>query len=118
MTHDFIEQLIDSLNKGELRDHVFMAPLSKSVHFAKVWMEEPEGGIVGEGPYEFFFITKESPLYVAAVLDMGNDLHVFVKEEYRGNGYLSRAMHEVVFPWFYQGLSGSHSKKENSSIIA
>lgn len=102
MKNDSIEQLIDALNRGELREHAFLARLSDVVHFAKVWMEDPKGGIAGEGSYEFFFITNSSPLYVAAVLDMGNDLHVFVKEEHRGKGHLTKAMHEIILPWLFQ----------------
>lgn len=102
MTHDSIENLIDLLNKGELRERVFVAPLSEAVHLAKVWMDDPKGQIVGEGSYEFFLIRNDSLLYVAAVLDMGNDLHVFVKKEHRGRGYLTKAMHEVVLPYLYQ----------------
>jgi len=102
VTDDCIEHLIDLLNKGEMRDRAFVVPLSEAVHLAKVWMEEPRGRTVGEGSYEFFFITNGSPLYVAAVLDMGNDLHVFVKEEHRGRGYLTKAMHEIVLPYLYQ----------------
>jgi len=33
---------------------------------------------------------------------MHNDLHVFVKKSYRGNGYLTRALHEVILPKLFQ----------------
>ncbi|MBU1364092.1 MAG: hypothetical protein KKE51_09760 [Gammaproteobacteria bacterium] len=118
MTHDSIEQLIDLLNKGELSDRVFVAALTEVVHFAKVWMEEPKGGIAGEGSYEFFFITNGSPLYVAAVLDMVNDLHVFVKNDHRGKGYLTKAMHEGVLPWLYQsGRKKQRVTFEESKVL-
>lgn len=118
MTHESIKQLIDLLNKGELKDRVFVVPLSEAVHLAKVWMNEPKGGVVGEGSYEFFFITNGSQLYVAAVLDMGNDLHVFVKEEHRGKGYLTKAMHEVVLPYLCQaGRTTQRVTFEESKVL-
>ena len=103
MKHEHIESLIDLLNTGGDLQLIFLSALSDEVDFAKVWLQEPRGGIGNEGAYDFYFIKNESEIYVAAVLDMFNDLHVFVKEEHRGNGYLTSAMHQVIFPHLYQG---------------
>ena len=102
MTNESIERLIDALNAHEMRDRIFRASLSASVEYAKVWLNEPKGVAGNEGSYEFFFIKNETGVYVAAVLDMYNDLHVFVKEAYRRKGYLTRAMKEVILPKLYQ----------------
>ena len=94
MTNESIERLIDALNAHEMRDRIFRASLSASVEYAKVWLNEPKGVAGNEGSYEFFFIKNETGVYVAAVLDMYNDLHVFVKEAYRRKGYLTRSLSE------------------------
>lgn len=102
MTNEHIESLIDRLNSGGDLQLMFLSALSNNVDFAKVWLQEPRGSLANEGSYDFYFIKNESGTYVAAVLDMVNDLHVFVKQEHRGNGYLASAMHQVVFPHLYQ----------------
>ena len=49
-----------------------------------------------------FFIKDEKQIIVAAVLDMGEqDLHVFVKPESRGNGYLVNALKEDILPYLF-----------------
>jgi hypothetical protein len=102
MTNDSIECLIDALNANEMADLIFKTSLSLNVDYAKVWTEEPKGLHRDEG-YEFFFIKNETGVYVAAVLDMYNDLHVFVKKAYRKQGYLSKAMNEIILPKLHQG---------------
>ena len=102
MTHDTIEELIDALNRGKRGNRIFLAHLSDNVDFAKVWLEDPVGGVASEGSYNFFFIKNEDALYIGAVLDMDNDLHVFVKESFRKRGYLTSAINEVILPKLYQ----------------
>ena len=118
MTHDTIEQLIDALNCGEMRDRVFLAHLSAQVDFAKVWLEEPRGGIGFEESYNFFFVKNEQGIYVGAVLDMGNDLHILVKEAFRGEGHLTKAIHETILPKLYQsGRKKQRITFENPEIL-
>ncbi len=52
-----------------------------------------------------FFIKNEEKQVVSAVLYMGEqDLHVFVKAECRGNGYLATALKKAILPYlFYMG---------------
>jgi len=106
MTNETIERLIDALNAHKMRDRIFRTSLSPAVEYAKVWLHEPKGVAGNERSYEFFFIKNETGIYVAAVLDAYNDLHVFVKEEYRRKGHLARAMNEVIFPYLYQNGRG------------
>jgi hypothetical protein len=100
MKHDDVEALIDQLNFGGPQKLIFISTLSDSVDFAKVWSEEPKGKGC-ENSYNFYFVRVKG-IYVGAVFDMGDDLHVFVKPEYRGQGHLSSAMHQTVFPHLYQ----------------
>lgn len=98
MTDENIERLIDALNAHEMRDRIFLAALSEHVDFAKVWI----GSVGNENSYDFFFIKSNDGTYVAAVLDMTRDLHVFVKETHRKQGHLCRAMKDVILPKLYQ----------------
>lgn len=98
MTNESIEGYIDSLNRNEFDSFIFRTMLSDTVDLAKVWANEPRGDVSNEGSYNFYFIKNDEGMYVAAVLDMYSDLHVFVKKEYRKKGYLSSAINEVVLP--------------------
>jgi hypothetical protein len=102
MTNEAIENIIDTLNKNKINEFVFISELPQNVDFAKVWMKEPQGRIVNERSYEFYLIKNELEIYIAAVLDMGNDLHIFVKKDSRKKGYLSRAINNVILPKLYQ----------------
>jgi len=105
MTHEGIERLIDLMNQphpNAQRDRIFVAAVSETVDFAKVWHEEPSGDIGNEGAYPFYFIKDERGVYVAAVLDMGSDLHAVAKVADRGRGYVSGALDAVILPKFWQ----------------
>lgn len=104
MTHDSLEELIDLLNSkasNRVRDRIFLSPLSGRVDFARVWFEEPRGGIANEGSYEIYFIKADAGSYVAAVLDMYSDLHAFTKVAHRAQGHVTRALTEVILPRFW-----------------
>jgi len=98
MTDNEIENYIDLLNNNEFSDFIFRSILSEYVDFAKVWAKEPQGNVANEGSYDFYFIKNNDHKYVAAVFDMHSDLHVFVKQEYRKKGHLSRAINEAILP--------------------
>lgn len=98
MTHDDIESYIDSLNQNNFGSFIFRSKLSDNVDYAKVWPDEPRGDISNEGSYDFYFVKNDKGVYVAAVADMYSDLHVFVKEEHRKKGYLSKAINESILP--------------------
>lgn len=102
MTHEDLEKLIDARNGGHLRDRIFAAPLSATVDFAKVWTKEPLGKAFNEGSLDFYFVKDDHAVWVAAVLDMVNDLHVYVKPEHRRQGHLTKAMTGTVLPWLHQ----------------
>jgi hypothetical protein len=102
VTHQGIEELIDALNAGALRGRIFLSTLSERVDFARVWLNEPRGDIVNEGSDQYYFIKNAAGVYIAAVLDMQNDLHAVVKKEHRGRDDLYAAMNEVILPKLYQ----------------
>jgi hypothetical protein len=106
MTDQNLEPLIDAMNAGQMRDRIFPAALSAHVEVAKVWMDHPRGSGLGESSYNVFFIKEGDGAYVAAVLDMQNDLHVLVKEAHRKHGHLTRAMKSVILPKLRQDGRG------------
>jgi hypothetical protein len=98
MTNEDLEALIDALNKGEMKDLVFRAKISSNVEYAKVWRCEPKGGICNEQSSRFYFLSGDDGKIIGAVFDMYSDLHVFVKAENRGQGYLTRALESIILP--------------------
>lgn len=102
MRNERLEELIDALNRGEMKDLVFRAKLSSSVEYARVWTSEPVGNHCNEGSCPFYFLIGEDGKIIGAVLDMYCDLHVFVKEENRGQGHLTRALHSVILPHIHE----------------
>lgn len=118
MTDESIERLIDALNARQMCNRIFLTPLSETVDLAKVWLNEPQGGGLGEGSSKFFFIKNETGLYVAAVLNMTSDLHVFVKEEHRGKEHLSKAMKAMILPKLYQEGTTTQTITFKNSYLA
>lgn len=102
MTNEHIEKLIDALNKGLLKKYIFRVGLSPRVEYARVWTEDPQGKVSNEGSYEFYFLKSETGKFFGAVLDMYNDLHVFLKKSFRGKGHLAMAMQNVILPHLHQ----------------
>jgi hypothetical protein len=114
MTHEGIEKLIDALNAGELRGRIFLSKLSERVDFARVWPKDPQGNIAGEGSDQYYFIKNAA----GAVYDMGNDLHVVIKPEYRGQGDLHAAMNEVILPKLFQDGRAAQPVTFNEAKVA
>lgn len=98
-----ISKLISHLNSGKIREGIFLRPLSDTVVFAKVWKKitPADSPVTPDGPDKFYFI-KSSDLFVAAVFDMGSDLHWYVIPKFRGKGYLSIALSSVILPHILQ----------------
>ena len=99
MKPETIKKLINRLNSNIRQELFHIRPLTEKVVFAKVWTEKPKPtNRFGQnvGPNDFYFIKNEMGIYVAAVLDMVEDLHWYVLPEYRGKGYLTSALKEVI----------------------
>jgi hypothetical protein len=89
-----------------------------SSEFARVWLEEPRGGIANEGSLPFYFIKNGEGFYVGAILDMHNDLHAAVKKEHRGSNHLYNALNEVIFPELFQNKRGTQRVTFENSKVA
>jgi len=105
MTVKYLKSLIDKLNEGNTDGLLHLRPLSFTVDFAKVWEKKPkltDNIVHPDGPYKFYFIKNKEGIYVATVLDMRNDLHWFVHNKHRGNGYLTTAMKKTILFHLFQ----------------
>lgn len=94
------------LNKRQRKEHTFIRKLTKNIDLAKVYTETPKmtdslssNDLI---PYTFYCIKNENGQYISIVLDMSRDLHWFVKKEYRGNGYLTKALRNSILPFIFQ----------------
>jgi len=115
MTDKTIAFIIDLINKGEAHELVFLRPLSTTVLISKTWISSENVAVCKNDAYDMFFVKNEKNLVVAAVLDMGRqDLHVYVKPEYRRNGFLVNALKEVILPYLFStGRQEQHITFEN-----
>lgn len=98
-----IESLVDRLNSKNTDPLIFLSSLTDTIEIAKVWHSLPKGDTENEKSQTFYVVKNDKGVYVAAVMDMKSDLHFFVKKKYRKQGFLTRAMKQVVFPHLYQG---------------
>ena len=102
MTNETHERYINALNISEKQEGIFLRPLSKTVIKAKVWDASSGWNHSIYGAYDMYFIKNEQGIYVGSILDMGiQDLHVFIKQEYRKQGHLTRALKEYVLPYLF-----------------
>ncbi len=105
MTNQYLNSLIRKLNKKQLNKYIQLRPLSDTVDFAKIWRRKPSPRhkrTHGDGPLHYYFIKDQEGNYVGIVHDMQTDLHWFVLRKYRGKGYLTNALKEVILPHLFQ----------------
>lgn len=106
MTDKYLNNLINTLNKKQRREHIFIRELTKNVDLAKIYTDTPKmTDNLGSNdllPYTFYCIKNENKQYISIVLDMNRDLHWFVKKEYRRNGYLTKALKNCILPFIFQ----------------
>jgi hypothetical protein len=102
MTDKEIISYIHRINSGKLNESIFCRPISKNVLLAKVWKSKPKlnsDRLESLSPYTFFFIKNKEGVCVSAVLDMNQDLHWVVLKKYRGQGFLTQSLQEVILPY-------------------
>jgi len=106
MTDKYLNNLLNTLNKKQRKEHIFIRELDGKIDLAKVYIGIPKmtDSISSNdlSPYNLFCIKNMHKKYVGIVLDMGNDLHWFVKKKHRGNGYLTKALKESILPYIFQ----------------
>jgi hypothetical protein len=93
---------INRINSGKLNETIFCRPISKNVLFAKVWKSKPKlncDRLEHLSPFTFFFIKNAEGVCVGAVLDMNQDLHWVVLKKYRGQGFLTQSLLNVILPY-------------------
>lgn len=105
MTNRTIVKYISLLNKNKFSRVIFKRSLSPSVDLAKVWIHLPKPSnniALNDGPGDFYFIKNEAGFYVGAVYDMISDLHWLILPKYRGKGYLTKALTEMILPHLFR----------------
>jgi hypothetical protein len=98
-----LNRILNGLNKNiaKTKKLMFIRPLSESVDYAKFWDEEPQTQLKKYScsiPNKCYLIKDGNKNYVGIVLDMSHDLHWYIKKEYRGKGYLSKTLKEIILP--------------------
>lgn len=117
MYDENLSHLLDVLNDETGKDWIFHRPLLVNVSIARVWNQLPDGRSVYYSGDRFYFVRDERDRFIAAIFDMGpNDLHVFVREAYRRQGVMSRALHEVVLPHMF--LNGRKTQEATFISVA
>ncbi len=105
MTDENLTALINRANGYPGPQIVFTRPLIANVHLAKAWLAEPSptqrvsGSFSG---YDLYLIQNSAGVFVGVVLDMENDLHWLVRRPFRGQGWLTTALREVILPHLLQ----------------
>ena len=105
MTNESLQLLLEKLNKNdESSSLIYRRPLSSNVDYAKIWLDKPkltDNVTSSDGPNVFYLIKNNENTFVAIVFDMIRDLHWFVHPNYRGNGYLTKAMKHTIIPHLF-----------------
>lgn len=108
MSNKSIGAIIKKLNSKNY-ENIFLQRLSENVEYGIVWHKVRQcsphiGKYYSETRDRFYFFKNEYDTYVGAVLimDAQDDLHAYVKKEYRRQGYLTNAMQEVILPHLLQ----------------
>lgn len=105
MSERELKAFIDKLNRNISNKLIFLRPITKTVDFAKVWtkkMSKIDKRSFIAGPFNFYFIKNNEGIYVAAVLDMGSNLHWFVLPRFRKQGHLNKALRESILFHLFQ----------------
>lgn len=105
MTDETLSSFIDRANGLPGPQVVFTQPLMANVHRARAWRAAPaptdKVSPIDEG-YWLYLVQNPAQQFVAAVLDMGEDLHWLVQPPFRGQGHLTQALTSVILPHLLQ----------------
>lgn len=104
MTEQQLQSLLNSLNAKKHGENIFLTPLAKLVDYGKYWdkIPKPDMNIYsGDGPYSIYFIKNKANKYIAAVLDMNQNLHWYVSSKFRKQGHLTNNMRSTILPHLF-----------------
>lgn len=97
MTNETIAAVIDWMNQGNRGDRLFTRSIDGGVHHGIVWLRGPDDPC--SSGYVVYLVRNDAGLYVAAVIDMGEqDLHGYTTPDYRRKGVMAAAMRNVILP--------------------
>jgi hypothetical protein len=111
MTNLELEFLIESLNKKNTGELIFLKPLCGLVEYGKAFALKPNLSLAHYEPQKIYCIRNREGIYVAAVADGGTNLHWLVLKDYRRQGHLSAALQQIIMPHIFQ------HKREQRIII-
>lgn len=119
MTNRVIENIIQTLNAGSNDGLIHLRALSDDVDLAKVWIDKPslsDSATKTHCPSNFYFI-KRNGKYIGAVEDRyTTNLHWYISEGYRGKGYLTLALKEIILPHLFQDRNEQRVTIEKSEL--
>ena len=102
MTEEEIVGVIEAVNAGSAGDHVFAYRLKGNVSLARVWTTNPKTRRIDVQGNDFYLVhDAENGQCIGAVLDMQEDLHAFLKPEFRRKGIMSRSLREIILPHIF-----------------
>lgn len=105
MTNESLQSLLLRLNNNDKTSSlIYLRPLNTNVDFAKIWIDEPkltDSVTNSDGPDNFYLVKNNENIFVAIVFDMKRDLHWFVLPDYRGLGYLTKALKHSIIPHLF-----------------
>lgn len=104
MHENTFQELLNSLNKGDIQKLTFSRPLTAEVELANHWTADTHSKTNLFGPDTIYLIKSQvDGPFAGLILEAGQyDLHWYVLPEYRGKGYLSAALKSVVLPHLFQ----------------
>jgi hypothetical protein len=120
MTDETISYIIDLINNDISHERcIFLRPLTENVLVGIVWVSKSNGELYKTNGVDMFFIQNDEKQVISAILDMGEqDLHVFVKPKFRGNGHLAIALKETILPYlFFRVLGDCVAKNRGADYV-
>lgn len=119
MTDKILRLLIGKLNKNQTNHLIYLKRLTPTVDFSKAWTKNPKPTdeiTYSAEPHKVYFIKNNEGAYVAAVLDMENDLHWYVVSKHRRKGHLTKAMKSAILPHLFQNRSAQKITIDKAQI--
>lgn len=101
MTDKELQKLIDYLNSDQNTKIIHKRSLTNNVEIANIWEEKPHDNSKfygGKGFNTYYLIKNKDNKYGGVIYDMGDNLHWYLSEEWRGQGIMTKVLKNVVLP--------------------